>query len=74
MPNDPNGLVTRLSRPDLVQLFYSIFELVDDDAASRATHYEQWANWLIQREKQLVKQQVEATWFVHTLRRRYTRR
>lgn len=61
MPNHRSGHIPGLSRSDLSQPFFSVLELTDDDATAREIRYRQFADYLTQREKQHVKQQVEAT-------------
>lgn len=64
MSNDHGGHIPGLSRSDLSHPFFSVLELTDDDATAREIRFRQFANYLTQREKQHVKQQVEATRYV----------
>jgi hypothetical protein len=61
MPNHHGGHIPGLSRSELSHPFFHIFELADDDATAREIRFRQFADYLTQREKQHVKQQVEAT-------------
>jgi hypothetical protein len=61
MSNQRDGHIPRLSRSDLSHPFFSVLESTDDNATAREIRFRHFANYLTQREKQHVKQQVEAT-------------
>ncbi len=61
MPNHHGGDSPGLSESNLGHPFFSVLELSDDDATAREIRFRQFADYLTQREKQNVKQQVEST-------------
>lgn len=61
MPNHRGWHIPGLLRSDLNHPFFGVLELTDDDATAREIQFRQFADYLTQREKQHVKQQVEAT-------------
>jgi predicted nucleotide-binding protein (sugar kinase/HSP70/actin superfamily) len=61
MPNHRSGHIPGLSRSDLSHPFFGVLKLTDVDATAREIRFRQFADYLTQREKQNVKQQVEAT-------------
>jgi hypothetical protein len=66
MSNHRGGDITRPSESDLNHPFFSVLELSDDDATAREIRFRQFADYLTQREKQNVKQQVESTRYAKT--------
>ena len=60
MSEDRGGQAPGVSESDLGHPFFRVLELSYDDATAREIRFRQFADHLTQREKQNVKQQIEA--------------